>query len=209
LDLDRTPVITRMARAEARRRLAWAGPAVYLDSMFVSADSTVRRWNDRPAIHVAIAGSVKGVGLVDEVRMALGVWQALHFGVDLEETADSVEADIVVGWVDRFEAASGEAGSLPSEKTGLTEVQSSYGEIQHAAVWLALVDAKGHRLTGPEIQGIAIHELGHALGLPHSARQGDIMYPTVGGTRLSDRDRSSIMLLYSLPSGPLREPSTP
>jgi hypothetical protein len=47
-----------------------------------------------------------------------------------------------------------------------------------------------------------LHEVGHALGLRHSPRQGDIMYRSIGGADgLSARDRETLRRLYALPIG--------
>jgi predicted Zn-dependent protease len=51
---------------------------------------------------------------------------------------------------------------------------------------------------------LALHELGHALGLGHSPVQEDVLYPVTRANDLSDRDRRTARLLYSLPPGDLR-----
>lgn len=195
----RTPIIARMARSEARRRIAWAGEATYLDSLFITPDSTVRRWADGVPIRVWFAPTLVPAQ-AEATRLALAAWSGIGFGLSLEETGDSTGAEIRVRWVDRFDGG-------PAEKTGLAEVQSDgLGQIGQATVWLAVADPAGHPLSPDETRGIAMHEIGHALGLLHSGTRGDIMFPTVFQPTLSNRDRSTIMLLYTIPPGPLREP---
>ena len=63
---SRTPVIERLARAEARRRIGWAGRASYLDSAFTNADSVLRRWNDHPEVRVAVVASPDHPALVGD-----------------------------------------------------------------------------------------------------------------------------------------------
>lgn len=55
-----------------------------------------------------------------------------------------------------------------------------------------------------EIDAVTLHEVGHALGLPHSANTRDIMFPTANQTFisvLSRRDINSIRQLYGIKPG--------
>src|SRR5690606_31554728 len=51
----RTPVLAQRALLEARRRFQYSVRATYLDSVFASPDSVIRRWPDDATIRVAIA----------------------------------------------------------------------------------------------------------------------------------------------------------
>lgn len=48
-----------------------------------------------------------------------------------------------------------------------------------------------------------MHEMGHALGLPHSDREADVMYPSRTARRLTTRDHRTALSLYALPGGAL------
>lgn len=203
-----TPVIERLARAEARRKILWAGSAVYLDSAFSSPDSILQRWDERPEIRIGIQSWADNPTLVGEVVAAVREWRSLGVGMALLETTDTTDVQITVGWTKSFEAVP--VGSDSAGRTGLTRLETSpRGQILHAEITLAVADPKGRPLSAAQVRAIAMHELGHALGLPHSNDPADIMYPTVRRPSLSSRDRSTISLLYSLAPGALREPATP
>jgi predicted Zn-dependent protease len=57
-----------------------------------------------------------------------------------------------------------------------------------------LIDPRQIRLT-------AAHEMGHALGLPHSDAPRDVMYPTNTATSLSAQDYRTMESLYRMPDG--------
>lgn len=56
-----------------------------------------------------------------------------------------------------------------------------------------------------QVKAVAMHEMGHVLGLMHSDSTNDIMYPQyrAGETkvRISDRDLATVEALYTLPNG--------
>ncbi len=196
----RTPLIAQLARIEARRRLTLAGAAVYLDSLLAGPDSVVRRWGEGAVLRVWIGRPPNADPVVEAVGQAFRQWESLRLGPTFIETQDSAEANILVGWVT----------SSGSERTGQADVSSNRdGEIEMVRISLARTDATGRVLGLEETRSVALHEFGHALGLPHSGRASDIMFPTVSVLRLSDRDRSSAELLYAIPPGALREPMPP
>ncbi|MGE0553235.1 MAG: matrixin family metalloprotease [Gemmatimonadales bacterium] len=191
-----------MARLESRRRLFQSARYTFIDSLLVTPDSMVRRWpaRRRPlSIFAAMPDSLRGQSARAHraVELAMGRWAALPLGVTFRWTTDSAAADIGVAWITKFE----------SDRSGQAEILFDHrGVIRRASVTLAFRDPSGAPLNDEELGIVATHELGHALGLPHSGRSGDIMYPTSSATAISRRDRATAVLMYSLVPGSLRLP---
>lgn len=59
----------------------------------------------------------------------------------------------------------------------------------------------GQPMDPGQIRLIAAHEMGHALGLPHSDDPRDVMYPTNTATLLSARDYRTLEALYGFEDG--------
>ena len=54
------------------------------------------------------------------------------------------------------------------------------------------------------MHAIALHEVGHLLGLDHTADTMNIMTPKVRVRELCEADRATMRLLYSLPPGSVK-----
>jgi hypothetical protein len=189
-------------RLATRRRLREEHDHVYLDSLVVDADSLIRRWpgaTSGPLRVAIIPGGVDGYApeMADFARAAFQTWAGLGLGFQFTEIDDTTTADIVVRWIDR----------LDQGRTGQTDLSwSSDGAVHAARVLLAVHNPDGSPLPAGALRTVALHEVGHALGLPHSGEPGDVMFPSSRATTPSDRDRQTLELLYLLPIGDIRNP---
>ena len=184
-----------------RERLSRESEGTYLDSLIVSTDSVVRRWPDRWGkpikLHI-VEGGAPGYlpKMAGFARDAFDRWEQTGVGLRFQVVPDSADADVMIRWIDRFDFD--RAG-----QTDLTWDQS--GRVRRASISLALRTHTGTVLPDPALLSVAVHEAGHALGLPHSADTGDVMFPATRTGALSPRDRRTIEVLYRLPPGPVRD----
>lgn len=193
--------IELLARSETRRRIRGSGNSTYLGEMLAeSEDSMLRRWDNRNTNPVRVyfaptnAANFKPAFL-DAIRGAFAQWTTAGIPVRFDFNGDSTSAEVTVKWRIQFEI----------ERTGQTDVTwDENGHIQSAVITLATFDPKGRPMEPDDVRIVAIHEVGHLLGLDHSKDSTDIMFPTAKVRDLSDRDVRTAILLYQLSPGSLR-----
>ena len=172
-------------------------PGTYMNELLRSGNA-LTRWPARSdrAIRIWVQ---PGAGLADYtpahrrlVAEAFQQWERAGIPLRFDQVRDSAAADVVIVWTSRFaEPISG--------KTRWTHDRR--GWIRSARVMLALHRYTGELLDDEAIRAIALHEVGHALGLDHTTDATNVMAPKVRVRELSDEDRATVRLLYRLPPG--------
>lgn len=128
------------------------------------------------------------------VYTAMRTWtQASGGRVSFQEVHDAKQADIRVVW----------KPYLGQNRIGVSPLKYTDDKILQADVVLTTYLPNGRTPLGDaQILNTAIHELGHALGLQgHSPHTSDIMYFSTNPTqttRLSERDKKTFSMLYSM-----------
>lgn len=189
-------------REQSRERLRAESSRTFLNAMLLDTDSMLRRWPDerlRRPLRVAIVrpvGQVQGFveTFVGNVAWAMSRWNA-SMPVQMQSGADSLDADIVIRWITQ----------LDSNRTGRTDLTwDSRGHVRYAVVHLATHTPEGILLDNRQMTALALHEIGHAVGLGHSPEAGDALFPVTRAIDLTERDRRSVYVLYDLPPGSVR-----
>src|SRR3990170_1823717 len=114
--------------------------------------------------------------------------------------------DVYVFWTRALSANADEIGLT-------TTTYGSSGTIINSTISLAAEDSRGDVLNEVDMQNVALHELGHSLGLGHSSYSGDVMYPRLALNHavegLSTLDLYGVSTVFQWMSNSSRAPYSP
>ena len=189
-DSTRPAAVWRSARATV------AG--TYLPDMIAAGHSHLKRWPDRREAPIRVwiepGDSVPGwqPAFDDTVRAAFVSWERIGLPVRFAFTPTPDGSEVRVSWTER----------LPARNSGIIRWRGDgEGWLTEATIELATEVSDGTSANLASVWRIALHEIGHLLGLEHSTDAGDVMAPWVVTGRLSARDEATARLLYALPVG--------
>jgi hypothetical protein len=176
-----------------------AAPGTYIEQVLADRDSTIERWPAHVSqplrVWIDSTPLLNGpqAGFPAAVRSAFGTWSTAGIPVRFTYVQSSRDADIRVHWTQHLD-----------HKTGSTTWRTDrYGWLVLGDITLATHISDGQTLDARGMRAIALHEVGHSLGLSHSLDPRDIMASLIRVDGLSLSDRNTIKLLYSFPAGPI------
>jgi hypothetical protein len=190
--------------AAISRLLAESNGATYMDAILAARDGNVARWVERRANPVTVwiqpTTALRDFWprYIDRTHDAFYTWAASGVPIRFLFVDDSASAEVHVVWVNRFDDSA--AG-----KTYWSRDRNWW--IIGADIQIALHRPSGEPYDDQMIRTIALHEVGHLIGLDHSPNPDDIMSARVHVMTLSAADLRTAALIYKLPPGPVAKPA--
>lgn len=172
----------------------------YLPELLDMRDGWSYRWSDRrlEPMRVWIEPSTLAGYESDfarAVEASFNDWALIGLPFLFTFVRDSARAEVHVTWVDRFEG----------RMTGRTLWRhDQHGWITGGAIELALKLPDGRPVVLDGVRAIALHEVGHLVGLDHTSDHTSVMAAQVFVTQMSEADRRTARLIYDLPPGRIR-----
>lgn len=172
----------------------------YLPEMLGQAAGIVTRWNrvGGEPVRVWLAPAPEDVkgwrkGFPAAVWDAFEAWNAAGLPVWFVPAPDSASAEVRVQWTERLAETDATARA--------TWWISQSREIIAGRLLIGTTSTDRQSLTTEAIRGVALHEIGHLLGLVHTSCHRCIMFDFVQVNDLDPRDVETARRWYALPPG--------
>jgi hypothetical protein len=158
----------------------------------------VRRWRDFSGPLVVfvppprMADQAAALRLQRAAAAGIRLWNSRPFDVIVDQRGNR-DAHFRVQWIPNLGGAQiGIARTQWSADEGLTV---------RSITLVTQSPDRGLPISSLQIRLTAAHEMGHALGLPHSDQDRDVMYPMNTASALTARDYRTLEALYALEDG--------
>jgi hypothetical protein len=173
--------------------------AAYLCAELATTDRVrIQRWRDHTGpivVHVPTP-DIEDRALALRLQRAAGagirLWNGQPFPIVVDERGTR-EAHVTVEWMEGVGGTNLGVARVAWSPTSGLRVRSLELATQNPYY--------GRPMDLAQLRLTAMHEMGHALGLPHSDQPRDVMYPTNTATSLSTRDYRALEALYALEDG--------
>lgn len=110
----------------------------------------------------------------DYVKYGMDVWRKADDRIQYKIIKSINDADIALIFVENL------GDKYEENYLGLTDYDTDKNkEIEFSKIQISLIKNGNEKISAGEIKATIIHELGHALGLGHSDREKDLMYPYI------------------------------
>lgn len=195
-----------------RQAQAQLDPAVCIDAGYLCSpllteeEMRILRWTEAQARLVVVVEfpehepSARARELQRAAVRGLQAWQGKPFPMTIQdrEATRSATPDITVRWQRQLDGT-----ALGLTRTRWEAQPGKDGSFSSVEIILATRNPFNPRfeIASEDLTLVAAHEMGHALGLPHSDDTADVMFPKNTASHLTAQDYRTLQALYALPNG--------
>ena len=185
--------------AHARVVPPTTGATHYVDQLLEAQQGRVVRWDRDPEAPIRVwvppaRGDARTLAFPAVLDTAMRAWNDVGLPAVFERAADSVGADVLVRWV-RTERDAETAGRTNLRIDGRTD------HIRSATLAIVTHASSGYPYAPAAVMAVALHELGHVLGLAHAGKYDCVMFPIPQRSTFCAADVESARRWYAMPAG--------